>query len=94
MAKRVFLLVSGDGDFDAMNFEKKFDKQEVYENMLKDGVTRTVVFNEEEWGVDNIYVSIHEFDVIDSEFISFMVTEFLDYDYLKAKNFYEVEVRG
>ncbi|PEV64108.1 hypothetical protein [Bacillus thuringiensis] len=94
MTKRVFLLVSGDGDFDAMNFEKKFDKQEVYENMLKDGVTRTTLTHEEEWGVDNIYVSIHEFDVIDSEFIGFMVTEFLDYDYLKAKNFYEVEARG
>lgn len=90
MSKAVFLLVSGDGDYGAMYFEDNFNEQEVYKSMLAEGVKKKILTHEEKWGEESIYVSIHEFEEVDSKFVSFMVDEFMDYDYMKAKNFFRV----
>lgn len=85
MKKRVFLYVNGE-DYSALIFEENYDKQKFYEEMVRDGVTKRVIETETEY----IEVEILEFGEIDDRFISFIRDRFMDYDYSKHSNFYEV----
>lgn len=86
MSKRVFLYVIGD-DYSALHFEDNFDSQEVYEQMIKEGVTSKSFEGE------NYYISVYikEFGEIDDGFISFVLNSLMDYDSTKHTNIYEVK---
>jgi hypothetical protein len=83
MVKNVFLYVQG-GDYAAVEFEDNYNAQEVYEDMVRAGVTRQVFDTEEHY----IEVYIKEFGVIDPKFIEFINYNFIEYP--KDNNFYEV----
>ena len=90
MAKTVVLLVYGDDDYGAMDFENMFDAQEVYEYMLvKEVVKKSLRIDKMVY----IHCEIHEFGEVDQRFVSFIIDKFLDYDQLKSKNFYFVEAK-
>jgi len=91
VSKTIVLLVYGDGDYGAMDFEKNFDSNTVYKEMLAEGVTKKTLTYEDDGYYDEIYVSIHEFREVDPKFISFITNEFIDYDYSKAKDFHIIE---
>lgn len=92
MGKTVVLLVYGEGDYGAMHFQKNFDVQEVYEEMVEEGVKkRIVIYDDENYGEEEIWCRILEFGEVDSKFITFMLDEFVDYDQQKAKDFYIVK---
>lgn len=87
MHKTVLLHVSG-GDYSALNFEQNFNAQEVYDNMIADG-HNLVVFDTSEYYIE---IRIREFkDAVDSDFISYLFEEMIDYDFAKHTNFYIVE---
>jgi len=87
MHKTVLLHVSG-GDYSAQDFEKHFNAQEVYDNMIADGHT-LVVFDSSEYYIE---VRIREFkDEVDGDFVSYLFENFIDYDVTKHTNFYFVE---
>ncbi|QOV08312.1 hypothetical protein Kirov_113 [Bacillus phage Kirov] len=87
MNKTVLLHVSG-GDYSAQDFEKHFNPQEVYDNMIADGHT-LVVFDSSEYYIE---VRIYEFkDEVDGDFITYLHENFIDYDFAKHTNFYIVE---
>jgi hypothetical protein len=85
-------MVYGDGDSGAVNFENNFNPNEVYKQMVSDGVEEKMLIVDVGYGDETLYASIHTFEAVDPEFVSFMIDEFLDYDQLKAKNFYEVDM--
>jgi hypothetical protein len=85
MTKRVFLRASGD-DHSAMNFDRNFDIQKFYEDMVKEGVTKKTIDTDEFY----IDVKILEFGEIDDKFISFVRDFIMDYDMSKANDFFEV----
>lgn len=90
--KTVVLLVYGDGDYGAMTFEQNFDPQKVYEEMVAEGKKRKiVVYDDPSYGEEDLYVAIYEFGPVDKKFVSFVVDEFMDYDAMKARDFYFVE---
>lgn len=92
MANTVVLLVSGDGDYGAMTFEQNYDAQVVYENMVAEDVTsKTIVYKDDLYGDEDLYVSIINFGEVDMEFINFIVNEFLDYDAMKRQDFHIVK---
>ena len=86
MNKTVFLYVSG-SDFSALDFERNYNPQDFYEEMVKKGLKLDIV------NTDEIYaeVRIKEFGLVDSEFVSFVLSELVDYDFAKAENIYEVQ---
>ncbi len=88
--KTVVLLVYGDDDHGAMDFEDMFDAQEVYEDMLAKEVTKESLITE-----DGLYINceIYEFGGVDQRFVMFIIDKFLDYDQLKSKNMYFVEAK-
>lgn len=87
MSKTVVLMVYGDGDFGAMTFEQNYDAQEVYEEMVAEGVTqKTITHEDEKYRDEDLYVSIHVFGEIDMDFVSLIFDEFVDYDDLKRQN--------
>lgn len=87
MNKTILLHVSG-GDYSAQDFEKYFNAQEVYEDMVKHNLT-LMVFDSSDYYIE---VRIREFkDGIDGDFISYLYDEFIDYDFAKHTNFYVVE---
>jgi hypothetical protein len=89
MAKTVIMLVYGDGDYGAMTFEQNYDLQVVYEEMVAEGVKeKTIVHKDENYGDEDLYVSLIEFGEVDMDFINFIGDEFLDYDDQKRKDFY------
>lgn len=92
MANTVVLLVYGDGDYGAMTFEQNYDSQVVYENMVAEGVTeKTINYEDDDYGDEDLHVSIYEFGEVDPSFIDFMCNEFLDYDAMKRQDFHIVE---
>lgn len=96
MNKTVVLVVSGDGDYGAMTFGQNFNPQEVYEQMVAEGVTRkTVVYDDPTYGEEDLYCKICEFEAVDPAFFSFLVNEgLIDEDTLKYKDVHFVEVKG
>lgn len=92
MSKSIFLKVSGEGDYSALHFEHNFDKKHVYKEMLKNETKEATITFENEYGEEEIYLSIHVFESVDPEFVSFMKNHFIDYDASKAKDFHLMEV--
>lgn len=86
MDKTIYLLVSG-GDYSALDFERNFNAEKVYQEMLEEGVTSRV------YDTDDYYieVSIKEFGIVDPDFEIFIKDQLCDYDQLKATNFYQVK---
>lgn len=85
MSKTVFLYVYGD-DYSALGFERKYNVQDVYEQMVAEEVTKKVIENDEYY----IEAKIEEFGEIDPDFVSFMLNNLCDYDQLKSENIYKV----
>ena len=83
--KQVFLYVSGD-DKAAMNFDSSFNRQDYYEQMVKDGVTERVIDED----IFYAEIEIKEFKAVDKEFVEFIRGNFIDYDYSKDSDFFEV----
>ncbi len=94
MSKTVVLLVYGGGDFGAMTFEQNFKAQEVYEQMVAEGVTKKdVIYDDPRYGEEEITCEIHEFGEVDISFVTFVMNQFVDYDELKRKDFHFVEAK-
>jgi hypothetical protein len=87
MSKTVFLYVYG-ADFSAIDFEKKYNAQEVYESMLAEGVTHKVLEDTDDAYIE---VKIKEFGEVDPEFVTWIMYELCDYDQLKAADIFEVK---
>jgi hypothetical protein len=85
MSKTVFLHVKGD-DYSALNFEDNFNEDQVYKQMMAEGVT-TKTFESDDYYID---VRIIEFGEIDSDFIDFVKYQLIDYDNSKNENIYRV----
>jgi len=79
------LLVKGEDDFGAMLFEQNFDVEEVYTQIIESDENKITLVCEDQ----NIFVSLHEFEDIDPDFIEF-VRNLQDYDIAKNENFYIV----
>lgn len=93
--KTAFLYVNNDGDYDAMTFERQYDPQTVYEEMLAEGVTKKEL-PDLEYGEDEGYtitVELKEFGAVDPDFETFVIDRLCDYDQLKARNIYRVEAK-
>ncbi|MED3649980.1 hypothetical protein [Heyndrickxia sporothermodurans] len=84
------LYVYGDGDYDVLSFNNNYNPQKVYEEMVAEGITKKDLLDPE-WDEESIHVEIKEFGEVDSEFVSFMYNEFIDYDVTKAKDIFFVE---
>ncbi|MED3275437.1 hypothetical protein BK703_16680 [Bacillus thuringiensis serovar silo] len=86
----VVLFISGDGDYANVMFEEKYNAQEVYESMVRDGVVkRSLLDDYDELG---IHVEIQEFGDVDVAFTSALYNHFiLDEDITKHNNFHFVE---
>lgn len=86
MSKSIFLYVNG-GDYAALGFEQNFNTEDVYKEMVTEGVT------EKTYESDDYYfdVAIKEFGEVDPEFINFLYNYVLDYDMMKSENFYLVD---
>lgn len=89
-----FLRVYDDGDFGAGYFEKQYDINDVAMQMIKDGVTEIELPNKEFEDDEDVVITVelHSFGDVDSDFVSFLRTYFLDYDALKAEGLYEVTI--
>lgn len=83
----VFLKVTGDDDYAAMEFEDHLNTDTIYNDMIEEGVTeKSIVVND-----TKIYVTIHEFGEVDPEFEQFAIDVLGDYDLMKNTNFYRVK---
>lgn len=90
MGKTVVLNVRGGGDYGANYFRENYKAQEVYEEMVRTGVTEMGVPDEYEG--DLIECKIYEFQHVDPEFVNFLFNElYLDDDVLKQSEFIFVE---
>lgn len=83
----VFLKVSGDYDYAAMDFSDHFDIDEVYQEMIKEKVTEKTLFFED----NEIFIEIYEFGEVDPEFVDFVINIYGDYDSMKANDFFRVK---
>lgn len=85
MKKRTFLFVTGK-DFTAMLFDEMYDRQAFYEEMIK---------NEEKFKVidkDGFYARITIVSgIIDDTMLELFYNEFIDYDFMKSTDLFEVE---
>jgi hypothetical protein len=79
----VILHVSGDHDFSALMFEKK------YPNIKK--AYKKALDNEDSFETKDFSVEIKRYRDVDPKFIEFLNDHFYDYDARKAENFYIVE---
>jgi len=84
--KTIFLHVSGN-DYSALDFEDNYNTKEIYEEMIKNNLTKKIIDNEESY----IEIEIIEFEMIDPDFIIFMLNNLCDYDQLKAENIYQIK---
>lgn len=91
MKETIVLLVSGEGDYGALTFHNNYDVNEVYQQMVEEGITEKTIQFEDDDGEEEINVSIYNFGEVDEAFISFFVEEFIDYDYSKFKDFYIID---
>lgn len=87
MSKTVFLYVYGE-DYSALEFERNYKAQEVYETMVAEGVTKKVLQDDDD---SYIEVKIEEFNAVDPNFVSFVLNNLCDYDQLKSEDIYEVK---
>lgn len=84
------LYVYGDGDYGAMTFGQNFNAQEVFDDMVAEGLTeKTLIFFDGDYE-EELYCEIHRFGEVDLNFVSFLGNEFIDYDLTKAKDFHYV----
>lgn len=85
MKKSVFLHVKGD-DFSASLFMKHFKPEEVYQQMLAEGVTYKLL---DEW---NYYIEVRivKFGEVDDDFVDFVKFNLFDYYALKHENIFRV----
>lgn len=80
----IILHVTGDDDFSALMFEKKYpDIKKAYKKALDNGG--------HSFETKNFSVEIKRFRDVDPKFIEFLNEHFYDYDARKAENFYIVE---
>jgi hypothetical protein len=91
MSKSVFLFVSNHGDFDAEYFERDYDPQTVYEEMISEGVTKKRLRIIDDEYEDYTTVKIVEFGEVDPSFEEFVLEKLCDYDMLKARCIYRVD---
>lgn len=80
------LFIEGDGDYDAMAFERHFENLEAIAEEV--AVRGGKVYYEDAGGEFEVTVSVLEFGDVDSAFIDFMLDNFVDYDTTKARNFH------
>lgn len=85
-----YLFVYDDGDFGALTFERNYDAQTVYNEMIAEGVTRKNVVDPDTEEAD-ISVEIKTFGEVDPEFELFIFDKFVDYDNTKAMDIYRVK---
>ncbi|MGG1652272.1 hypothetical protein ABHN03_03995 [Paenibacillus sp. NRS-1775] len=85
MNKSVFLYVRGD-DYSAMLFDKNFNAQEIYEDMIRNGESSRTIDEE-----DYIEIDIVEFEKVDTRFISWIKNNLCDYDQIKGSDIFEVK---
>lgn len=85
MSKSIFLYVKGD-DYAAREFERNFKREEVYKEMVAEGVTEKTYEGDDYY----IEVEIEEFGAVDPKFIEFLQENLLDYDRMKGENIYLV----
>lgn len=85
MSGLICLHVKGD-EYAAMYFKKRYEEQEFYERMKKDGV------ESEQLNVDGLYVeiAIKRFGAVDDKFLDFVTDTFIDYDNAKTEDFFIV----
>ena len=75
------LYVSGDGDYDALEFEREFEGK-----LVSDIIT--LVFDDDVDYESDFDFELFEFEDIDPNFIQFVRNYIQDYDHAKAANFY------
>ncbi|MEJ3719265.1 hypothetical protein WGM54_14690 [Paenibacillus polymyxa] len=85
MEKSVFLYVRGD-DYSAMIFDRNFNAQEIYEDMIRKGESSRTIDGEDYMDID-----IVEFDKVDTRFMSWIKNNLCDYDQLKGSDIFEVK---
>ncbi len=85
MSGLICLHVKGD-EYAAMYFKKRYEEQEFYERMKKEGV------ESEQLNVDGLYVevTIKRFGAVDDKFLDFVADTFIDYDNAKTEDFFVV----
>lgn len=85
MSGLICLHVKGD-EYAAMYFKKRYEEQEFYERMKKEGV------ESEQLNVDGLYVevTIKRFGAVDDKFLDFVTDTFIDYDNAKTEDFFVV----
>lgn len=86
MSKSIFLKVDG-GDFAAIEFENNFHVDEIYNQMIAEGLIKKTFYKGDEYYFN---VEIYEFGEVDPNFESFVCDVLGDYDMQKSCNFYRV----
>ncbi len=84
--KTIFLYVKG-SDYAATDFINHYNPQEVYQEMLSEGVKEKIISNDEEY----IEIEVKEFGYIDDQFLDFILREFCDEDNLASCNIFKVK---
>lgn len=75
------LYVSGDGDFNASEFEKEF-KGKLVSDIIKS------IFDDDKDYDGEFEMEVFEFNDVDPHFVQFVRNYIQDYDYAKSSNFY------
>ncbi|KXY50991.1 hypothetical protein CN357_04910 [Bacillus cereus] len=85
MSGLICLHVKGD-EYAAMYFEERYEEQEFYERMKKDGV------ESKQLNIEGLYVevTIKRFGAVDDKFLDFIRGSFIDYDEAKTEKFFIV----
>lgn len=86
----IVLEVWGDGDYGAMFVENEYGIEKAYEEAKAAGGYLEIPDPEDE-DYMVAYVKIHEFGPVDSDFIDFIVDNFMDYDHMRAHDFHVME---
>lgn len=80
------LFIDGDSDYDAMEFERRFENlEEVARNVELRGGR---VEYEDAGGEFAATVSVIEFGDVDIAFVNFVIDNYIDYDMSKMRNFH------
>ena len=87
MKNTVWLYVKGD-DFSAEEFMENYTPEEVYLDMVKEGVESKAISNECMYAE----VEIKKFGNVDEDFVSFMKDNLCDYDFLKSADLFKVDL--
>lgn len=80
------LYINGDGDYDAMVFERKFPNMERVAKELAAGAESTTITFEDEEDEYTVTLRVLEFGAIDEDFFAWVMDTFVDYDSTKARN--------